>query len=197
MNRGAPPARSGIKLRVALTCTSLLVGAVGCTDGPSGLDGETHPQFSISDNPEGTPARIRATSGGRVDFPFGTGQKNPGQLYQTWGAHIADGNADGIPDANSQLEFTDHRTEARMNGKPLTFKSIQFTSALRIIKGNCPQGAILARGTLDVKNTPGQENWNFRLILCDANEPGSKDFPFDQFDLLIETPGFQDQIGRA
>src|SRR5687768_6429731 len=122
MNRGAPPARSGTKLKVALTCTSLLVGAVGCTDEAFGLDGDALPQFSMTNNPEGTPATIRATSGGRVDFPFGTGQKNPGQMYQTWGAHIADGNADGIPDGNSQLEFTDHRPEARMNGKPLTLK---------------------------------------------------------------------------
>jgi hypothetical protein len=121
---------------------------------------------------------FKMTGGGRIDYPFGTAEKNPpaSHRYQTFGAHVIGSGekVNGVCLAEKgSLQWVDHRPEFRINGRPLNLHSIEitFAEAFSAPETDCSDGGARWGGTLRVKNTG--ETANFEVFDCDNGEPGA------------------------
>lgn len=122
-------------------------------------------------------APFKMTGGGRIDYRWGTAEKNPpaSHEYQTFGAHvIASGRTDEFGSCladKGSLEWVDHRPQWRINGRPLNLHSIEITFARVATDTDCEDGGAHWGGTLEVKNTG--ETAQFEVFDCDNGEPGN------------------------
>lgn len=119
---------------------------------------------------------FKMTGGGRIDYPPGTGERNPpsSQQFQTFGAHVIGSGelVNGVCLAEKgSLQWVDH--SIRINGRPLNLHSIEitFAEAFDSPETSCADGGARWGGTLVVRNTG--EEFEFVVFDCDNGEPGA------------------------
>lgn len=169
-----------LKLLAALAApAALALVAWSCDRQPLDATAAGAPSFHFNQF-ECTP--LKMTGGGRIDFPPGTGEKNPpaSHEYETFGAHvIASGRVgpDGTCLADKgALEWVDHRNEWRINGRPLNLHALEITFAELATDTDCRDGAAHWGGVLVIRNTGEQSR--FEVWDCDNGEPGAGDDGF-------------------
>lgn len=176
--------------RLSLTAAVLATVAIAaaCEDGD--ITGVLTPEDGFLQSMDGS---VRATGGGRVDFPTGGPNKNKGTTqYQTWGFNIHDSDGTGPDGPKGRLQVVDHRENMRghCGGNPCEFHSIEITTlgeATQCIDGGgAPiDGGVRIEGEVEERNTNAR--YLFELVVCDNGEPGSKRSPRDRFEFLLPT----------
>jgi hypothetical protein len=187
MTSGALPSGSAATKRQKLVWCAAIVGASalgwwGCTENspmaPSRTGVHLQADNSQDDSDPNKPPLING--GGRVDFPPGGPTKNDKPYYQEFAFHFRikkDNSVDG------QLNFTDHRTEMQIGGKPFRVDLVAATSFTPTDPDSqCAQGGGVVAGTVVTRNDGSQHS--FQLKVCDNGEPG-KNAPWDRFYLSI------------
>jgi hypothetical protein len=131
---------------------------------------------------------FKMTGGGRIDYPPGTGERNPpaSQQFQTFGAHVVGSGekVNGVCLAEKgSLQWVDH--SIRINGRPLNLHSIEitFAEAFSAPETSCSDGGARWGGTLVLKNT-GQTG-TFTVFDCDDGEPGARNDGFGLSTTLV------------
>lgn len=182
-----------IKLRsLALFAAPVGVALVvwSCDQQPSAVAPTIGTPFAHFNVFECTP--LKMTGGGRIDYPPGTAAKNPpsSHEFETFGAHVM---SSGQMDENGvcladkgQLQWVDHRDEWRINGSPLNLHSTAIRFAELATDTDCSDGAVFWGGTLRIKNT-GEEA-EFEVFDCDNGEPGNG---HDGFAIRVPAIGYE------
>lgn len=135
--------------------------------------------------PPACPA-LKMTGGGRIDFPPGGPDKNDpaSHEYETFGAHVIQGDENGNCQRKGSLQWVDHRLGQKIGTRPLNLHSVTIDFAVDISDeppwDRCDDGAVRWGGTLRVKNT--DEVHEFIVEDCDNGEPGAK---HDAFELNV------------
>jgi hypothetical protein len=120
---------------------------------------------------------FKMTGGGRIDYPPGTGEKNPppSRDFQTFGAHVIasaeEVNGECLLEVKGSLQWVDH--SIRIDGRPLTLHSIEITFAETFDPDetfDCEDGSARWGGKLVLRNTG--EDYDFEVFDCDNGEPG-------------------------
>jgi hypothetical protein len=140
---------------------------LGPTIGPPSFHFQA-PLFCIS---------FKMTGGGRIDYPPGTGEKNPppSHDFQTFGAHVIasakEVNGECLLEVKGSLQWVDH--SIRINGRPLNLHSTEITFAETFDPEEtaCLDGSARWGGTLVVRNTGDEVP--FTVFDCDNGEPGA------------------------